>query len=80
MNKKILKELALAFVANVLGMTVWYYLGIFVFSDLYSIELTYFNVLTHYALPIGFLATFFFYVELWIYSLSMKSYCKRDTK
>lgn len=78
LNKRIIKELVLSFTAGVLGATVWYYLGIHIYPDLHEINLSgfegYINLLTHYALPIQIVATIFFYIELYVHSLSMKMY------
>ena len=65
--RSIIKELVFSFTGGVLGMSVWYYLGIHVFPDLYTIELSYINVLTHYAIPIQAIGTLFFYIELWVF-------------
>lgn len=63
--RAVVKDLALVFNTGLIAVVIWYYTGIYVYPDLYTIDLSVIDLLTHFAIPIQIMAVALGYFELW---------------
>lgn len=64
---KTVQDLILVFNTGLIAVVIWYYTGVYVYPDLYTIDLSVIDLLTHFAIPIQIIAVALGYLELWVW-------------